>query len=370
MAQPLSGLGTLRDLLQRRNAPGTSPGALYVHPLAKRTRVCVRSYGPETCSEACLDSLESLAQLPGEGIVTWVDVDGLGDAARLERMGQILGLHPLALEDAVGGSQRPKVEFYDEHCFIVVHMISIGERIESEQLSLFLRPGLVVSLQGGRPGDSLDPVRKRIKKGHGALRNSAADYLAYTLLDAVVDAYFPVLEEFGERLEKLEREVVEGRLARTLARRIHAAKHDLLTVRRALWPMRDALGTLLRDGAGQLSQETLIYLRDCYDHTIQLLEIVDSYREVTSNLMDMHLSSVSLRMNEVMKVLTVIATIFIPLTFIAGVYGMNFDAGGSPWNMPELRWRYGYPFALGLMAMTAAGLVLYFRAKGWLGKGR
>jgi magnesium transporter len=370
VAQPLSGLVALRNLLQHRNAPGTSPGALYVHPAAKRTSVCVFSYGPEACSETRIDSLETLGELLGRGIVTWVDVDGLGDAARLERLGQILGLHPLALEDAVGGSQRPKVEFYQEHCFIVVHMISIGERIESEQLSLFLRPGLVVSLQGGRPGDSLDPVRKRIRQGRGALRNSGSDYLVYTLLDAVVDGYFPVLEEFGERLEKLEHEVVEGRVAKTAPRRIYAAKHDLMTVRRALWPMRDALGTLLRDGTEQLSRETLVYLRDCHDHTIQLLEIVDTYREVASNLMDMYLSSVSNRMNEVMKVLTVMATLFIPLTFIAGVYGMNFDASDSPWNMPELRWRYGYPFSLGLMGVTAAGLVLYFRAKGWVGKGR
>jgi len=368
MTRYLGRLLGMRDLMRNRGAPGLAPGTLLVDPEAKPTEMRLFCFGPNELEEHQLGDVDALAGLLGRHALAWVDVDGLGNEARLERLGKVLGLHPLALEDAVGSNQRPKVELYDEHCFIVVHMASIVGRVDMEQLSIFFRPGLVVTLQNGHPGDSLEPVRKRLRQGRGRIRTAGADYLAYSLVDAVVDAYFPVLEEFGEQLEVLERDVVEGRAGRTAARRIYAAKHDLLTLRRGIWPLRDAIGVLLRDDS-HLEQETHLYLRDCHDHAVQLIDIVDTYREVASNLMDIHLSSMSHRMNEVMKVLTVIATIFIPLTFIAGVYGMNFDTTRSPWNMPELEWRFGYPWALGLMLTTAAGLVLYFRAKGWLGKG-
>jgi magnesium transporter len=360
----------MRGLMRNRGAPGTAPGTLVVDPQAKPTKVRVLSYGPDELVEEELEDIETLSALLGRHPTVWVDVDGLGDESKLGRLGQVLGLHPLALEDAVGSNQRPKVELYEEHCFLVAHMPSMAHRVEVEQLNVFFRPGLVVTLQNGQPGDCLEPVRKRLRQGRGRIRAAGADYLAYSLVDAVVDGYFPALEEFGEQLEVLEREVVEGSVGRNAARRIYAAKHDLLTLRRGIWPLRDAIGTLLRDDSLHLGQETRLYLRDCHDHAVQLIDIVDTYREVASNLMDIHLSSMSHRMNEVMKVLTIIATIFIPLTFISGVYGMNFDTARSPWNMPELEWRFGYPWALGLMLVTAAGLVLYFKRKGWLGKSR
>jgi magnesium transporter len=368
VARYLGSLMGMRGLMRNRGAPGAAPGTLLVDPQGKPTEVSLLCFGPDQFEEHQLGDIETLAGLLGHHPLTWVDIDGLGDEDRLARLGQVLGLHPLALEDAVGSNQRPKVELYGEHCFMVVHMASIAERVDMEQLSIFFRPGLVVTLQNGHPGDSLEPVRKRLRQGRGRIRMAGADFLAYSLVDAVVDAYFPVLEEFGERLEVLEREVVEGSVGRSAAQRIYAAKHDLLTLRRGIWPLRDAIGALLREDSPQLGQETRLYLRDCHDHAVQLMDIVDTYREVASNLMDIHLSSMSHRMNEVMKVLTVIATIFIPLTFIAGVYGMNFDTTRSPWNMPELEWRFGYPWALGLMLLTAVGLVLYFKRQGWLGK--
>ena len=205
----------------------------------------------------------------------------------------------------------------------------------------------------------------RIRKSNGRIRERGADYLAYSLLDAVVDHYFPLLEGFGERLEALEDAVVANP-SRSLIGDVHRTRRDLLNLRRALWPQREALNQLVRDASPLITDETRLYLRDCYDHTIQLLDLLESFREVAAGMMDVYLSSASFRMNEIMKVLTIIATIFIPLTFIAGVYGMNFDPDVSPLNMPELRWKYGYPASLAIMAAVAGGLLFYFRKKDWL----
>jgi magnesium transporter len=230
-------------------------------------------------------------------------------------------------------------------------------------MSIFLGKNYVVTIQE-RPGDCFGGVRQRIRASVGRLRTSGPDYLTYTLLDAIVDAYFPVLEVCGERLEALEDEVIAKPMADTIAR-VHQIKRELQNFRRILWPMRDAVASLLRDDQSVFSPETRIYLRDCYDHLIRIIEIVETQRELGSDLVDLYLSSASNRMNEIMKVLTVITTIFIPLSFIAGVYGMNFDRY-SPWNMPELGWLYGYPFSLALMAAVAIVLILYFRRKGWM----
>ena len=364
MAEVFGGLASFRATLRRRTAPGTAPGTLTKDPAQTATTIRVMAYGPDELAELTLADLDSLPRLVRKWAVVWVDVDGLGDVAKLQQLGTLLGLHPLSLEDAVSCHQRSKVERYAEHDFIVVRMISLGVRIATEQLNLFLFKNVVVTLQGERPGDSLDPVRVRLRSGRGRIRSAGADYLAYALVDAVVDAYFPVLDEFGERLEALEDEVVSA-LREGAAKRIHAAKHDLMTVRRALWPLREAIAELHREESSQVTPETRIYLRDCLDHATQLTEIVETYREVASSLMDIHLSSVGNRMNEVMKMLTLIGTLFIPLTFIAGVYGMNFDPTRSPWNMPELHWQFGYPLALVLMATTAGAFLLYFRRRGW-----
>jgi magnesium transporter len=197
------------------------------------------------------------------------------------------------------------------------------------------------------------------------VRTLGPDYLAYALLDAVVDSYFPLLEQIGDRLEQLEEDVVSGK-GRDAPKRLLDIRHDLLTLRRAIWPLREVLSTLYRDETPFIDRETQLYLRDCYDHAVQLLDVLEAYREMASGLMDVHLSTISNRMNEIMKVLTVIATIFIPLTFVSSIYGMNFDPDVSRWNMPELRWRYGYPFALAVMLAMTIGLLVYFRSRGWL----
>jgi magnesium transporter len=228
-----------------------------------------------------------------------------------------------------------------------------------------LGENFVLTFQEGG-GDCFDPVRKRLRRKRGRIRDVGADYLAYALLDAVIDGFYPVLEDCGERLGVLEDEII-GAPSGAAVTDVHDLKHDLLTLRRAIWPQREMINTLLRDESELVSAATRIYLRDCYDHAVQLMDIVETYREIASALVDVYLSSVSARLNEIMKVLTIIATIFIPLSFIASVYGMNFDRNASPLNMPELGWRYGYVFSLALMLAIALGLLYYFRRRGWLG---
>ncbi|MBI3300790.1 MAG: magnesium/cobalt transporter CorA, partial [Deltaproteobacteria bacterium] len=276
--------------------------------------------------------------------VTWVDVEGLGDVETIRTLGEIFGLHRLALEDVINVHQRAKVEQYGEHHFIVTRMVRLGEHLETEQLSLFLGKNFVLTFQEGHPGDCLDLIRERIRQKRGRIRDAGLDYLAYALLDAVVDCYFPILEEYGERLETLEDEILTRPHNGAVAR-IHEIKRNLLTLRRAIWPQRETFNTLLREEMPLVTDETRLYLRDCYDHTTQIIDLIETYRELGSDLIDVYLSSVSNRTNEIMRVLTVIATIFIPLTFLVGVYGMNFNPASSPWNMPELNWYWGYPFS-------------------------
>jgi magnesium transporter len=226
--------------------------------------------------------------------------------------------------------------------------------------------GFVLTVREASEHDALQPVRERLRRGRGPIRAEPADYLAYVLLDAVIDGFYPVMESFGERLDDLELDAAAAPPG--TSRRIHDVKRQLLTARRAIWPQRDLLNALLRDESPHIRRETRLYLRDTYDHAVQMMDMVETFREIASGLMDLYLSGVSNRMNETMKVLTVISTIFLPLTFIAGVYGMNFKSESSPWNMPELGWRYGYPFALVLMAASVAGLMAYYRRKGWIGR--
>jgi magnesium transporter len=325
------------------------------------------AYGPQGFKEEAVQEIASLGSLLGRWPVTWVNVDGLGDADVLREIGRCFHLHRLALEDVVNTHQRPKIEHYGEHLFIVLRMAMISDCLETEQVSLFLGKGFVLTFQAGLPGDCLDPVRERIRKGAGRIREAGSDYLAYALLDGVIDGFFPVLEAYGESLEDLENEILVHPEEELVAR-IHGVKRDLLTLRRAIWPLRDALSSLLREPDPLVHPETLPYLRDCHDHTVQIIDLVETYRELGSGMMDVYLSSVSNRMNEIMKVLTVISTIFIPLTFIAGIYGMNFNPQISPLNMPELNWFWGYPFSLALMMGIALALLLFFRRKGWLGR--
>ncbi len=304
-------------------------------------------------------SIDEAVATVSPGGVTWINVDGL-DATVLARLGEHFGLHPLALEDALNVPQRPKAERYEKHYFLVLHCLRrVDDILADEQISVFFGQGWVITIQERVVGDSFDAVRAAIRHGRGRAREAGADYLAYLLVDSVVDAFFPVIEWMSERMATLEQEAVMGGPSTECLLKIQEVRHDLLGLRRAVWPVREEVGVLTRDESGLITAETRVFLRDAYDHSVQALELVESLRETATSVMEIYLSAQNQRLNEVMKVLTVISTLFIPLTFIASIYGMNFE------KMPELHWRYGYAWALGLMAVTAAGLIAFFRRKGW-----
>lgn len=351
---------------RRRTEPGLPPGTLIADPAAARPVVTLFAFNADRFVEKQTDDLDTLRECLQKWPITWINVDGLGDVDLISRLGEVLHLHRLALEDTVNTHQRAKAEQYHDHLFFVAQMASNGHHLETEQLSLFLGPNFVVTFQEGRPGDPFESVRQRIRQAGSHVRQAGADYLAYCLIDAVIDGYFPVLEAMGERLEALE-DVVIDQPSREAVFAIHDARRELMTLRRLVWPLREVMNNLLRDPTPLIADETRLYLRDCYDHAVRILDFVETCRELASDLMDLYLSSVNQRMTEVMKVLTIIATIFIPLTFIAGVYGMNFHPDASPLNMPELTWYFGYPTALALMAAAALVMLYYFRRKGWLG---
>jgi magnesium transporter len=335
-------------------------------PGSPQPAIRVMAYSEYEFLERTVKNVAELGELKGRYPVIWVDVEGLGDTGVVAALGEAFGLHLLALEDVVNTHQRAKVDEYGENLFVIARMVRLTDRLESEQLSLFAGPGFVLSFQDQPGGDCLDPVRERIRKGQGRIRKAGADYLAYALLDAVVDGYFPVLDQYAERLEDLDAQVTESDPRETM-HRIHDMRGDLLMLRRAIWPHREALNALARDSHPLVTPETRLHLRDCLDHIVAIIDLTETYREMCSDLRDYYLATVSNRTNEIMKVLTVIATIFMPLTFIAGLYGMNFATDASPWNMPELRWYLGYPFALAVMAAVAGWMLLYFRRKGWMG---
>jgi magnesium transporter len=346
---------------------GSLPGTLVIDRDAIAPVLFLIDYNDHDATRIQLDKPEDATPHLDTASVSWVDVQGLGDEGILRRLGQVFDLHPLVLEDVVNVPQRPKVEEYDEQLLMISRMIMLnpeGEGFISEQVSFILGQHYLLTVQEEPAHDSFNPVRERIRSNKGCIRREKADYLMYTLLDAIIDGFFPVLESYGELIEDLEDEVVANPTRQTLEK-IHRLKRELLMLRRAIWPQRDAINSLIRDGSDLISEGVRIYLRDCYDHAVQVLDMVETYRELASSLMDVYLSSVSNRMNEVMKLLTVISTIFIPLTFVAGVYGMNFDTEKSPWNMPELSWYYGYPLCWAVMVAIALSLVYYFYRKGW-----
>ncbi|HUG39275.1 MAG TPA: magnesium/cobalt transporter CorA [Longimicrobiales bacterium] len=356
---PLPRLHTFR----RRSPVGAPPGTLISHPEARPPVIRVIGFSADAHEELYVDPAD-IASVRARWPQVWVDVDSVGDAEAVEAIGAEFGIHRLALEDVMNVHQRPKVEEYPTYLFAVARMASLGDRVDTEQVSLFLGPGWVLTFQE-TPGDCWDPARDRLRQGKGRIRLGGSDYLFYALLDAIIDNFYPLLEEFGARLEVLEEAVVEDP-QEELVGVIHAARRDLLALRHALWPMREAVGQLYRDPHPLIADENRLYLRDAYDHTIQVIDLLENFREMAGGLLDVYLSSISHRMNEVMKVLTIIATIFIPLTFIAGVYGMNFDPAASPWSMPELGWYWGYPLILAVMFVIAMALVGYFRWKRWL----
>lgn len=344
--------------------PGSMPETLVADPASPKPVISVLAYGPTGHVEKSPATIEEVGALKGQHAVVWVNIDGLGDASVVQAIGDMFALHRLALEDVLTVVQRAKVDDFGEHLFIVLREPQGAVRLDTDQVSIFLGRGFVVTFQEKR-GDCLGPLRDRIRHAKGRICASGPDYLAYSIIDSVIDAYFPVVERFGEHLETIEEQIV-GRPRRRLVHDIHEVKRELLTIRRAMWPAREAVSTLLREESELISADTKVYLRDAYDHLVQLIDMVETMRELGADMMDIYLSSVSHRLNEVMRTLTVVATIFMPLSFIASLYGMNFDLS-HPANMPELRWKYGYLWALGLMLATTIAMMYWFRRRGLIG---
>ncbi|MBU0690897.1 magnesium/cobalt transporter CorA [bacterium] len=366
MTQKLRRKNKQRRIPRATLSPGSAPGSLTTHEGAAQTQCYLTATKADGIFETECNVSEDLGQYLNKWPLVWINIEGLADTEKLMELGRVFNLHPLALEDVVNTTQRPKTEHYEGTIFIVLRMVKEYEAtINSEQICIFLGKDFVLTLQE-ETGDCLDPVRKRIRVSEPRIRFSRPAYLMYSLVDAIIDHYFPVLERLGDRIEDLEERIVRS-LDDKLLEDIYQVRRDLLKLRRHLWPTREAVDRLYRDPTPLIDDETRIYLRDCYDHCVQLLDLVESYRDISSALMESYRSQVSLNMNEVMKVLTIIATLFIPVTFIAGIYGMNFDASVSPWNMPELRWFFGYLFAWGLMLITGGAFLYYFWKKGWIG---
>lgn len=342
----------------------TEAGTLHIDPEAPAPVVHVCSYGPDGFESGEGIDAAKLRAARARWPVTWVHVVGLGDAAVIASLGETFGIHRLALADAVHDQQRPKVQRFGDVTQVVARMIDDSGAAHTEQLSLFIGRDFVLSFEA-HEGRLFETLRERLRTDLGQVREGKSDFLAYALLDVVIDAYFPVVEQLGDELDLIEDELPSMKQPQLMPR-LRQVKHDLLQIRRALWPLRDVLGGLVSGQCPYVQEETRNYLRDCQDHCAQLIDIVGTYRELAADLVDLQMSVAGQRLNEVMKVLTIMATLFIPLTFISSIYGMNFDPTVSPLNMPELKWYWGYPFALGLMAATTLGLLVYFRRRGWI----
>ena len=342
--------------------PGTIPGTLNEDRDAPDTRVSLIDYNQNKVIPRRLHIPEDCAIYLDTESVSWVDVQGLRNTNILQRIGKVFELHPLVLEDVVIVPDRPKIEDYEDQLVIISRMVMPTEAADgfhSEQVSFVLGKNYLLTVQEEPTLDCFDPVRLRIRNNKGIIRKQGADYLAYALLDAIIDGFFPVLEDYGERIEDLEEEVIVNPTRKTL-RKIYRIRRELLQLRRAIWPQRSAINALIRDSNELIGEEVRIYLRDCYDHAVQVMDMVETYRELASGLMDVYLSAVSNRMNEIMKLLTVFSWIFLPLTFITGLYGMNFE------YMPGLKTPWGFWLCVAAMVTIAVGLLVFFRRSGWL----
>ncbi|MBD2058620.1 magnesium/cobalt transporter CorA [Oculatella sp. FACHB-28] len=343
------------------------PGDVHFHPDAPPPKITLIDYSRSEVKKVDINKPEECIPYLDSESVSWVDVSGLGDEQTWQQIKQVFNLHPLALEDIIHVPQRPHMQEYEEQLVLIARMVSLredGRSVMTEQISLVLGKHYLLTVQEEPYYDCLGFVREQIQLGRSLIRKAGADYLLYTLIDAIIDGFYPILEMYGELIEDLEAEVVSVPTPHTLEE-IYQIKRELLELRRAIWPQRDAINALIRDSSDLISQDVRTFLRDCYDHAVQVLDIVETYRELAASLTDVYLSSVSNRMNEVMKLLTIISSIFIPLTFIAGIYGMNFNTETSPFNMPELNWYWGYVATLAVMAVIAVGMIIFFWRKGW-----
>lgn len=342
---------------------GLSPGTLTYVGEAKEEKIKVQvfDYDKTDLQEKTFDSIDECLAFKSRDSVTWINISGIHEVAVIEELGRKFNLHPLLLEDVVNTEQRPKVDDFDEYLFVILKMLysdKNDDEILHEQISLILMPGLVISLQEYEE-DVFDPVRERIRKGKGRIRTKGADYLLYALIDIIVDHYFHLFETIGEKVESLHEQVVADPRPATL-QQIQDLKRKMIFLRKSVWPLREMINILVRGDSALIEKDVILFLRDVYDHTIQVIDTIETYRDMLSGMMDIYLSSVSNRMNEIMKVLTVIATIFIPLTFIAGVYGMNFKF------MPELELKWAYPVLWLVMIGIFVFMVTWFKRKKWL----
>ena len=353
----------MRFISRTSKAAGSSPGTL-VHIGEKRTdavNITRIEYNQSEFYEKNIEAVSQLAPVDQDaGIVTWVNIDGLHDVGLMETVGKLFGIHSLVMEDILNTAQRPKMEDFENYLFITLKMFYRNEsrHIEAEQVSIVLGENYVLSFTEN-PKDSLNMIKDRLRKGKGKIRQSGGDYLTYALLDMIVDHYFVALDHYNKIIDSLEDEIIETPQPESM-QYIHAAKRELIFFHRQIWPLREILGQLKKGDLPHIRDTTQIYIADVYDHLTQILETTESFRDILSGLQDLYLSTISQKMNEVMKVLTIIATIFIPLTFIAGIYGMNFK------YMPELEWRWGYFIVWGIMIVIGCGLLYYFKKKRWL----
>ncbi|MFP3982889.1 MAG: magnesium/cobalt transporter CorA [Desulfurivibrionaceae bacterium] len=348
---------------------GLPPGTpvLVGEQKTEQVKITVLDYDQTNVEVFTPETPEDCTMYRQKSTVTWINVDGLHQVDLVERLCSGFGLHPLTVEDILNTTQRPKLDIFEDYLFLVLKMQTYNAEsglVDMEQVSFVLGENYLISFQE-KPGDTFDGVRNRIQSQKGRINKMKADYLIYALLDSIIDNYFTVLEEISGEIEEIEEKLISSPSPETL-QKIHILKREMIMLRKSVWPLREVINSLVRDEEIDLISDSIyFYLKDLYDHTIQVIDTIETFRDIISGMLDIYLSSMNNRMNEVMKVLTIFAAIFIPLTFIAGLYGMNFDPGKSPLNMPELSWYYGYPFALGLMLATALVLLIYFKRKKW-----
>ncbi|AKB85179.1 magnesium/cobalt transporter CorA [Methanococcoides methylutens] len=342
---------------------GVAPGTL-IHIGKKHLtepEITIIDYDADHFQEIIAENIEETYPFRDSRNVSWINLCGVHQVEMVEKIGMHFGIHPLVLEDIVHTDQRPKVEFFDPYIYIVLKMLTYDkdkEELTSEQVSILLGDNFVISFQEVL-GDTFDPVRDRLRLSKGRIRKQGPDYLAYALLDSIIDNYFVMLEKIGEDIEALDDELLEDPTPKTVEH-IHRLKKEIIFLRRYIWPLREVVSTMQREESPFIKESTAIFLKDVYDHIIQVMDTIESYRDVLSTMLDLYLSTTSNKMNEIMKVLTIIATIFIPLTFIAGIYGMNFE------HMPELGWQWGYPAVWVIMSAVAIGMLAYFKKLKWL----
>jgi len=351
-------------VIKRSKKAGLPPGTL-VHIGEEKTgeiKIAVMDYNETEFQEKEMTSIEECFLFWDRPTVTWLNIDGIHQVDLIQKLGDCYGFHPLMLEDILNSDQRPKVEDYGDYLYIILKMLHFDDAsrtVVTEQVSIILGRNFVISFQEGKKGDVFNPIRDRLRSNKGLLRKMGTDYLVYSLMDAIVDNYFVVLEKLGEKIESLEEELTRKPVPATL-NLLHKLKREMILLRKSVWPLREVINLMERHSSTLITDSTALYFRDVYDHTIQVIDAVETFRDMLSGMLDIYLSSSSNRLNEVMKVLTIIATLFMPLTFIVGLYGMNFR------HMPELEWPWGYPMVLALMIGIVVFMLAYFKRKKWL----